>query len=48
MRKFLLSLPRNKKQALVITVDVISLVSAVWLAFMLRTDQFFWPSVVTL
>ena len=25
-------------------VDVISLVSAVWLAFMLRTDQFFWPS----
>ena len=44
MRKFLLSLPRNKKQALVITVDVISLVSAVWLAFMLRTDQFFWPS----
>ncbi|MAQ73589.1 MAG: polysaccharide biosynthesis protein [Gammaproteobacteria bacterium] len=44
MRKFLLSLPRNKKQALVITVDVISLVSAVWIAFMLRTDQFFWPS----
>ena len=44
MRDFLLSLPRNKKRALVIVVDAISLIAAVWLAFILRTDQFFWPS----
>ena len=44
MRDFLLNLPRNKKRALVIVVDAISLIAAVWIAFILRTDQFFWPS----
>tara|TARA_B100001123_G_scaffold82261_1_gene93775 strand:- start:6963 stop:8888 length:1926 start_codon:yes stop_codon:yes gene_type:complete len=44
LRDFLLNLPRNKKRALVIVVDAISLIAAVWIAFILRTDQFFWPS----
>lgn len=39
----LLALPRNAKRVLVVVLDLMLAMAAVWLAFYLRTDQTGWP-----
>ena len=42
MQNFLIQLPRNLKRLLLISIDVISIWIAFWLALMIRLDDFFW------
>ena len=45
MKTYLLSLNRETKRALLLVIDVISILFAVWLAFVVRADMFFMPYV---
>lgn len=43
MQNRLIRLPRNVKQGIVITADIVMSVFATWLAFSLRLDSWNWP-----
>ena len=43
MKNTLVTLPRNLKRLLLISIDILSLWLALWLALMIRADQFFLP-----
>ena len=44
MRELLLSLPRNFKRLLLISIDFVTLSLAVWASLIIRSDNFFYPS----
>ena len=39
----ILGLPREAKRVILISADFILLIGALWLAFSLRLDNWFWP-----
>ena len=43
MKDTLITLPRNLKRVLLILIDVVSLWAALWIALIIRSDQFFIP-----
>ena len=43
MKSTLITLPRNLKRILLILIDIASLWVALWIALMIRSDQFFIP-----
>ena len=45
LKNLLVQLPRNLKRLLLISIDIITLCFAVWLALMIRQESFFWPEV---
>jgi FlaA1/EpsC-like NDP-sugar epimerase len=44
LKKTLITLPRNLKRLLLISIDILSLWLALWLALMIRADEFFLPA----
>ena len=44
MKKTLITLPRNLKRLLLIAIDVLSIWLALWIALIIRADQFFIPT----
>jgi len=43
MKTYLISLPRFSKQLIAMTVDVVSIIFAVWAAYSLRLERFHYP-----